>query len=82
MPKLKRQIRRKWDSCLPYLGVFFERINAKDDSVNPLKFGDNNEKYFQELLKWKDEKEELYLPIRNYKLKRHKKLYWTAKPIR
>ena len=50
--------------------------------MNPLKFGDNNEKYFQELLKWKDEKEELYLPIRNYKLKRHKKVYWTAKPIR
>lgn len=62
--------------------VLLERIRDKDDSVNPLKFDENSEKYFQELLKWKEEKEEFYLPIRNFKPKRHKKVYWTVKPLR
>ena len=62
--------------------VLLERIRDKDDFVNPLKFDENSEKYFQELLKCKEEKEEFYLPITNFKPKRHKKVYWTAKPLR
>ena len=62
--------------------VLLERIRDKDDSVNPLRFDENSEKYFQELLKWTEEKEEFYLSIRNFKPKRHKKVYWTAKPLR
>ena len=82
MPKLEREIRRKWNNCLPDVEILLERIGDKDDSVNPLKLDENSEKYFQELLKWKEEKEEIYLPIRNFKFKRHEIVYWTAKPSR
>ena len=67
---------------MPDVEVLLERIRDKDDSVNPLKFDENSEKYFQELLKWKEEKEEFYLPVRSFKPKRCKKIYWTAKPLR
>ena len=37
MPKLERQIRKKWVKSLPDIVVFFERMKDKDESVNPLK---------------------------------------------
>lgn len=49
MSKLERQIRKKWVKSLPDIEVFFERIKDKDESVNPLKFLEESELYFQKL---------------------------------
>ena len=78
--KLERQIRRKWVSCLPDIEVFFERMRDKDDSISPLTFLEYREKYFQELVIWRKTKEEFYLPKRNFKPIRHKKVLETLKP--
>ena len=82
MPKLERQIRKKWVKSLPDIVVFFERMKDKDESVNPLKRLEENELYFLKLVIWKETKEEFYLPARSFKLIRHKRVYRTAKPIR
>ena len=78
IPKLERQIRKKWDKCLPDIKFFFEKMKDKDDSVNPLKYLDESEMYFQSLVIWKETKEELYLPTKNFKPTRHKKVLGTA----
>ena len=82
---MERQIRKKWDSCLPdiedFFFFFFERMRDTDDSVNLLKFLEDSQKYFEELLVWKETKKEFHLPIRNFKPKRHEKVHETAKPI-
>ena len=82
MPKLERQIRKKWDKSLTNIEIFFERMKDKDESVNPLRFLEESELYFQSLVIWKETKEELYLPTRNFKPIRHRKVYRTVKPIR
>ena len=53
-------------------------MKDKDDSVNPLKYLDESEMYFQSLVIWKETKEELYLPTKNFKPTRHKKVLGTA----
>lgn len=78
MPKLERQIRKKWDECLPDIKIFFEKMKDKDDPVNPLKYLDESEMYFQSLVIWKETKEELYLPTKKFKPTRHKKVLGTA----
>ena len=57
---------------------FFEKMKDEDDPVNPLKYLDESEMYFQSLVIWKETKEELYLPTKNFKPTRHKKVLGTA----
>ena len=79
--KKKRQIRKKWDKFLTNIEIFFERMRDKNESVNPLRFLEESELYFQSLVIWKETKQELYLPTRNFKPIRHKKVHGTVKPI-
>ena len=58
MPKLNRQIQRKLVSCLPDIKVFFERMQDKDESISFLKILGDSKKYFQELVIWKETKED------------------------
>ena len=82
MPKLERQIRKKRDKSLTNTEIFFERMKDKDESVNPLRFLEESELYFQSLVISKKKKEELYLPTRNFKAIRQNNVYETVKPIR
>ena len=40
--------------------MFFERLRDKDESINPSKFSEESEKYFELLIKWKETKEQFY----------------------
>ena len=57
-------------------------MRDKDESISSLIFLEGSKKYFQELVIWKETKEEFYLPKQNFKPIKHKKVLETPKPVR
>ena len=52
-------------------------MQDKDESISLLTFLEDSQKYFQKLVIWKETKQEFYLPKRNFKPIRHKKVLGT-----
>ena len=62
--------------------LFFFKLNRdKYETFNPCHFNQNAEDYFELLQRRKLEKEDYFLPCKNFKLKRHKKIIATAKGL-
>ena len=57
--------------CLPNRDIVSERIREKDTEFNPLAFGEKSEDYFMKICKWKEEKEQYFLSVKNFKQIRH-----------
>lgn len=55
-------------------------MEEKHERFNPLSFGENSEKYFESLMRFKENNEQYHLR-KQFKPKRHKKVYETAKPL-
>ena len=53
MPRLERNIRRKWLKSLPDVELFLTFVKDKYDCFNPFYFNNNSEDYFETLQRWK-----------------------------
>ena len=60
---------------------FFERLRDKDESIDPSKFSEESEEYFELLIKWKETKEQFYL-TKKFKCFGLKKILGNVKPLR
>ena len=53
MPRLERNIRRKWLKSLPDVELFLKFVKDKYNRFNPFSFNNNSEDYFETLQRWK-----------------------------
>ena len=77
---LKRNIKRKWLTCLPNIDFFIMQIEIKNKEVDPFKFWYHSEDYFEKIMQLK---EISYTFPAKKKKKKNKKHYCKVyKPIR
>lgn len=53
MPRLERNIRRKWLKSLSDVELFLKFVKDKYDRFNPFSFNNNSKDYFETLQRWK-----------------------------
>lgn len=80
LSKLERYIRRKWVQTLLDVDVLIDRIKENNERLNPTSYLEQNKKYFESLLFWKETHEKDFLAIKFVRF-RHTKILGTAKPI-
>ena len=77
---LKRNIKRKWLTCLPNIDFFIMQIEIKNKEVDPFKFWYHSEDYFEKIMQLKEIS--YTFPAKKKKKKNMKHYCKVYKPIR